>query len=78
MPSSNTDLVERMAPTKILISLALGYFSSSLIVKIELTVLPRELLSLNHIATVLKREERPLPHISSYTRRRKISYFQLS
>lgn len=43
MPSSSTDIVERMPPTKILISLALEYFSSSLIVKTELTVLPREL-----------------------------------
>lgn len=46
---------EMMPPTKILIYLALGHFPSSIIVKAELAVLPRELLSLNCISIVLKR-----------------------
>lgn len=70
MPSSNTDLAETMPPTEILTSLASGHFPSSLIVKAELTALPRELLSSNCITTVLKRDERPLLLISPHDDRR--------
>lgn len=70
MPSSNTDLAETMPPTEILTSLASGHFPLSLIVKVELTVLPRELLSSNCVTIALKRDEGPLPLISPYDDRR--------
>lgn len=70
MPCSNTDLAERMSLTKILTSLASGHFLSSLIVKAELTVLPRELLGLfSKRGIVLKRDEGPFPLISPYDAR---------
>lgn len=59
-----------MPPTEMLTSLASGQFPSTLIVKAELTVLPRELLSLNCITTILKRDEGPLLLISPYDDRR--------